>query len=346
MSGHGRTHLRFAAKSLSWDGDDLVDYVGGGDRITLDGEVTEARRSYGYPFNRAVVSPSGRYWAVYDLRGTKGVVLGPDPEEDPAKSRPWWKGVKILREIDRSYYHARDYEYPITLGTLANGEEAIVHCPDSYCSIAIDRVEDGSRVATWSKESSVFHSRLSLSPSGRWLLSAGWVWHPFGFARVYDAEKVIADPQDPDNQAVFSFGGLDAEAEGVCWLSDNSLVVSTNPEWPEDDDPDRSDPGLSKGELGIWSMTEHDWVSRCRYPAHTGTMLPFGDWVLSLYDHPKLLDPMTGSVLDEWPEIRTGTQTGSIHPSESLPPVAVDATRDRFAVGGEEEIVVVEVSGG
>ncbi len=42
-----------------------------------------------------------------------------------------------------------------------------------------------------------FHSRLAVSPSGRYLLSAGWVWHPWGCLVVFDLRQALADPRAP-----------------------------------------------------------------------------------------------------------------------------------------------------
>lgn len=91
--------------ALRWDGDDLVDFANGPDRWRLDGtaDVPRVRRSFGFPFDQAIVSPSGRFQAVYAERGTKALLLHEG---------------KIVRELNRSYYHAEDYDYPIALGVL------------------------------------------------------------------------------------------------------------------------------------------------------------------------------------------------------------------------------------
>jgi hypothetical protein len=55
------------------------------------------------------MSPSGEFAVIYTRLGTKGLVLH--------------RG-KIIREINRSFYHADVYEYPIGLAALKNGREA------------------------------------------------------------------------------------------------------------------------------------------------------------------------------------------------------------------------------
>jgi hypothetical protein len=62
-------------RSLHWDGDELVDWVAGGTRWRLDGVQMDPPVQYAYGFDRAVVSPSGRYQALYTECGTKGLIL-------------------------------------------------------------------------------------------------------------------------------------------------------------------------------------------------------------------------------------------------------------------------------
>lgn len=49
----------------------------------------------GYPLDRAVVSPPGRFQVTYSERGTKAVVLADG---------------RIVRELNRSFGHATDYD--------------------------------------------------------------------------------------------------------------------------------------------------------------------------------------------------------------------------------------------
>jgi hypothetical protein len=39
-----------------------------------------------------------------------------------------------------------------------------------------------------------FHSRLAVSPDGRFLLSAGWVWHPLSLAEIYELPRCWNSP--------------------------------------------------------------------------------------------------------------------------------------------------------
>src|SRR5580693_2480816 len=86
--------------SLTWRGDTLVDWVSGGTVYSLDGRCKESRLSWGFPFNAARATSDGRFAVIYQRQGTKALLL---------------HDGKILRELNRSYYHADAYEYPVCL---------------------------------------------------------------------------------------------------------------------------------------------------------------------------------------------------------------------------------------
>jgi hypothetical protein len=112
--------------SLCWHGDELVDWVGGVARYRLDGTVVERHINWAYRFDRAGAATDGQYVVISEALGTKGLLL---------------KGDRLLREINRSYYCANAYEYPVALSTLADGRAVIAHCPEEYCKIELEEVE-------------------------------------------------------------------------------------------------------------------------------------------------------------------------------------------------------------
>lgn len=79
------------AASLTWCGDALVDWVSGGNVFHLDGRRKEPRISWGFPFDAACATEDGEYAVIYQRTGTKGLLL---------------REGKIVRELNRSYYHA------------------------------------------------------------------------------------------------------------------------------------------------------------------------------------------------------------------------------------------------
>ena len=115
-------------RSLAWQGGELKDIIGGGDIYHLDGtsEDVNPSRVYAYPFDS--IFTCGRYAVIYEALGTKGLLIDMDKQE-------------VLRELNRSYYHAKDYAYPIAMLTLPGGQDAIIHCPVEYENLEIeDRV--------------------------------------------------------------------------------------------------------------------------------------------------------------------------------------------------------------
>src|SRR3569833_1875632 len=137
-------------KSLAWDGDELVDWVGGGRRWLADGGEQDSLCRYAFAFDRALVSPSGRYSVIYAERGTNGLILD--------------RG-EILREINRSFYQASAYAFPVALGRLPDGREVIAHCSYYYYILQIESLADSKRLTRRrGKAEDIFHSRLSFSP--------------------------------------------------------------------------------------------------------------------------------------------------------------------------------------
>lgn len=312
--------------TLAWEGDCLVDVVGGEASVDLEGGTTHRSVSWSYPFDRALVSPVSGTRVIYQATGTKALV---------AKSK------RKVRELNRSYYHANAYEYPVAVACLEDGREVIAHCPDGYNRIAIEVLATGERLASASDSAvDLFHSRLSFSPTGRYLLSAGWVWHPYGVVAVYDVDLALRDSTHLDGRGVLKWEAVDAEVEAACWVGPSTVFISGNPD--EEALNDEGD-GLQPGEFGLWSVEQETWVFRHHFGSHTGTLHRLGDRVLSLYDHPKLIEPGSATVIAEWPELKSGQQISSIVWKQQFQPFALDEANSRFAVANGPDIVVVEV---
>jgi hypothetical protein len=166
-------------RSLCWRGDQLVDWVGGGRAFAPDGTETPARVIYSYRFDAATASPDGRFAVIYERLGTKGLLL---------------HDGQIVRELDRSFYHAAAYEYPVALFNGPDGRALLTHCPGNYCRIELEDAETGRPLTASAdrKPSDFFHSRLAASPNGKRLLSAGWVWHPLSLVACFDVAQALA----------------------------------------------------------------------------------------------------------------------------------------------------------
>jgi len=311
-----------SARSLVWQGDDLIDWVSGGTRFSLQGTVQEAPVYFAGDFDAAVSNRSGSIAVVYKKLGTKGIVL---------------ENQRVVREINRSYYHANAYEYPICIWEPKARPTAIIHCPEEYNQLEIEDAISGEIISSVEDRDSpdFFHSRLSVSPSGKYLLSSGWVWHPMDVANIYR----LPDSSDLSNlDEPFSTVDTTNEVSVCSWLDDTSVIAANSESYEhEEGEP------FTTGALGIWSIKSARWSELTAPIAKLGSLMPLGlDHVISFYEYPKLIRIADGVVLKEWPHIYTGKQTSSIiHHIESLPPIAIDRENLRFAVADENAIHVI-----
>jgi hypothetical protein len=65
---------------------------------------------------------------IYERLGTKGLLLHEG---------------RIVRELDRSYYHASAYEYPVALFNDPDGRVLLAHCLGNYCRLELEEAETG-----------------------------------------------------------------------------------------------------------------------------------------------------------------------------------------------------------
>ena len=319
-----------AAMSLIWDGDDLVDVLGGWRRWDARGSETPGRVNWTYPFDQAVMSPSGRFHVIYAERGTKALVLD---------------NGRVVRELNRSFRHAADYDYPVAVGRLPDGREIVAHCPDRYNLLQIEDLPSGRCLTTGARTPvDVFHSRLAVSPDGRYLLMAGWVWHPYGVGRVFDLQQALTDPSVLDSPGVADlYQAVDAEVAAACWLDDDRVVIATTTEEAlNGEDPD----ALSPGQLGVWSMTAGAWQQRTTLTHPAGTMIGCGEQIITLHGQPRLVD-LTGTVVAEWPDVAVSTKTDSYGAAHLPTPIAaLHPSQRRLAVAQPDHIAVIHLPAG
>ena len=321
------------ARALAWVGGHLFDIAAGWTEYPLDGAMPTSRYSgYGPGFDAASVAPKGDVVALVQSTGTKGLLLD--------------RGTNLIREVDRSYYHAMAFRYPIALFTLPSGRTGVVHCPKDYNRLEIEDALTGELLTGGIARDAedFFHSRLAVSSSGRYLLSAGWVWQPWESLVVYDLRRALSDARTLDSvrSEVFAMiGVVQAEVSGACFSADD-VVLSTSAEPNEPEDPDDLGPDM----LARWSIKERRFLWRRQLSETAGDLVPFGDCVLSLYRQPRLYDAGTGELVAEWPGLDTRLAAGSIvwRRGFSGPArVAVDEPKRRFAVTDGQRIVVIEM---
>ena len=324
--------------SLCWRGDELVDWVGGGRAFASDGTEQPASVSYGYRFDAATASPDGRFAVIYERLGTKGLLL---------------HDGRIIRELDRSFYHADAYEYPVALFNDPEGRLLIAHCPGQYCRVELEEAESGRPLTASAdrKPSDFFHSRLAASPHGTRLLSAGWLWHPLSCVVCFDVAQALADPRHLDDRhdlPVSVNPGL-AEESSACWLDDDCIAVADSAEPEQDSVECGAGLRLRARGLIVYDVIKRACLQAFQLDEPPGTILALGKcYVLSLYRHPKLIDLSTGKVVHVWTELRSGLQDGSImwHLDDDAkpPPMAFDPTTSRFAIVNGDTVARIEFS--
>ncbi|MGW0331781.1 hypothetical protein ACWD0J_07895 [Streptomyces sp. NPDC003011] len=317
--------MKAAPKSLVWQGDELES--GCGRRWGRDGVERKVALAWSFPFDAGITSVSGPYSALYEERGTEGVLL---------------ERERFVRELSRSDYQAENYDYPLALGALGDGREVVVHCPDEYNELQIEDAGSGERLTAGRREpQDVFHSRLSLSPDGRYLLAVGWYWHPFGTAMVYDTALALTDPGTLDGKGLLPAAAvMTGEVTAGCWLDVDRLVLATGAEGGTSEQQFT----LLPRHLGVWSVSEGRWIHRTPVAdAEPGVLLlPRGDHVISFLGHPRLLDTTTGRLVVEWPEVGLPVKTTCFGVSHLPSPVAAlhpDGTR--LAVAQTESIALI-----
>jgi hypothetical protein len=310
-------------RSLVWDGESLVDWVSGGERYFLSGETSPAHARYAYPFDAVASLTGSSFSVIYTRTGTKGLVL---------------RNGEVIRELNRSFYHADVYEYPVVLFRLPSGREVLAHCPDDYCRLEIEDVATGEVLtkSTSRKPIDVFHSRLAVSPDGRYLLSAGWLWHPIDNLQLYDIGVALEDPAHLDDAGT----GLNACAEesSATFLPDGRLVIALRGKIDSEDVPS------NEGELRTFDPKHPDEAAVLSSVGRLGAIAAIGSHhLLAMYGHPRLIDAHNGVEVLSWPKLKSGTQTSSILMSKlHVPVIAVDCARQRFALAHDRGITVVE----
>jgi len=315
-------------KSISLYDDGLIDWVRGGTTLYFDGRLEAATVRYAYRFDAAVVSPCGRYAVIYERLGTKGLVL---------------REGKLLREINRSFYYADTYEYPVVLFQSQEGRVLIAHCPKDYCRLDIEDAETGECLTEnpERRPGDVFHSRLRVSPDGKWLISAGWVWHPWGWLEVFNVDAALRDPCSLDRSVPIPH--FDGEIADAAFLPTGEILVATSEESASEETENDAITGPNC--LAIFTPGEVEVSSGVRICEPIGTLMPLDhELAVGFYGHPKLYSLKTGAIVKRWDGIASGDQNGSIMLDETLiPPVAYDSCARRFAVAAAEHVSVVLV---
>jgi len=213
----------------------------------------------------------------------------------------------------------------------------LAHCPDKYSRIDFEEVESGTRLTAGERSlADVFHSRLTVSPDGRYLVSAGWVWHPVDTVVVFDIARALRDPSHLDGDGVCET--IFADECSVAFSATGDLLVGC----AGYDVGDGDDPPCIKR----FRLPGRDSVETIALDVKPGSLMPVGDdLAFSFFDMPRLLDLRTGVCLKSWPDVPLNVHMGATaHPvTENRITIAPDAAGRRFAVADGKSIRIFQI---
>jgi hypothetical protein len=147
--------------------------------------------------------------------------------------------------------------------------------------------------------------RRSLT-DGRYLLSAGWAWHPLNMLMVFDLEAALEDATTLDGRGVMDPYACVGEVEFAAFDGSQHVLVMWAALMASQLARTRRCGG--PGQLGRWSLPQSRWETRVPLTEPAGILMPLGPYVVSFYHHPKLIVVMSEAT----PQQVHGVADGSI----------------------------------
>lgn len=313
-------------KTIDWRKDDIVDWASGGQLYSSDGEQRQiGKYHYAFGFDASITSQNGQYAFIYKRLGTKGLLL---------------KDAEVIREINRTYYCAENYEFPAAFVTVGK-ETYLVHCPIDYCQLDFENVETGEIVSNipGRKPSDVFHSRLSISPDKKYLMVCGWVWHPVDTVELFDIAACLENPLLLDTG--FVSPNLGTEINSASFIDSERILLASTDEEPFDDE---IPPLLPQKHLAIWNFVKNEITSPIKVKGEFGNLFAINQrqaW--DMFKFPKIINIQTGEIESKIEEINSGLQTSSIMYGaiENLPQICFNRQTSQIAVRVDNNTIEV-----
>ncbi|MBC9933195.1 hypothetical protein [Chitinophaga qingshengii] len=309
--------IRAYTATISWCGNTLIDWATGSAKLYGDRPVPANLPHYGSQFNAAITSADGQYAFICTNLGTKGILL---------------KNGRQLREINRSYYQADVYEYPAAF-FVANGRTYLAHCPEEYCQLDFEDVETGEVITRVEGRDpqDYFFSRLEVSLDNKWLISKGWVWHPWDMVLAFNIEACLQNPLLLDKTD--KYPDVTAEA-GVAGFINNQevLIGAVHNSDLMDEEADNAG-ALQPGQLAIWNVETNSLSAPVTVDGVFGNIFPIDDtYTWDFFQFPKIINYRTGEVVDQLKELTTSEQTSAIIHHIKAQQIVCSPQRDMVAI--------------
>jgi hypothetical protein len=309
-------------KTICWNDNIIVDWAGAR-TYSLDGTVKQLGCLYAFDFDSAVSSPDCNYAFIYKKQGTKGLLL---------------KNGELIREINRSYYCANAYEFPVAFTTLGN-KTYLIHCPIAYNQLDLEDVETGEIITNIKgrKPDDRFYSRLEVSPNGTFLMSKGWVWHPLDEITVFDIKACIKNPLLLDSPQFCP--GVNVEVCSGSFVDDNTIVIGSSDEILDDDYIGK----LPPKHICLWDFKTGHLSEPIKMKEDFGNLFAISaNYVWDLLYFPKIIDINTGEIVERNEDIYSGKQRSSmIGTIGNFPSIIFNRQTKQIAIKANEKIEIL-----
>ncbi len=309
-------------KTICWDNNIIVDWASGF-KYFLDGNKKQFGEHYAYCFDSAISSPNGEYAFIYKKLGTKGILL---------------KNGEMLREIDRPYYCADAYEYPAIIVEFEN-RSYLIHCPIAYNQLDFEDIETGEIITNTKdrRPDDRFYSSLEISLDGAYLMSKGWVWHPLFEVGVFNIKNCIDKPELLDSPQYRPNVGV--EICTASFIDNDNIIIGSSDEVFNDDIIEK----LPPEHISVWNFKTNQLSKPIKVKEKFGNLFAIDNTkVWDLFCFPKIIDIITGEILEQNNEVNSGMQQAPIiADTADFPSIIFNRQTKQVAIKAIERIEIL-----
>jgi hypothetical protein len=158
------------------------------------------------------------------------------------------KAEEVILNLDRKDYQIENSSFPIQF-LHVNEQDYLVHASDwNHLDIYDFKAKKNITYRETNKYEApgyldYFYSELHVSPSNKWILSSGWVWHPVSVLKFIDLNRWMntsVDEPEQHNEADFSIMSYYWD-RALCWIDDNTLAYLYDPREEDLDEEERAE---------------------------------------------------------------------------------------------------------